>query len=81
MLLLQINKNVKGALELDNGQRQENFEENGKKGPEDLKKTVSKNMDIRSSCCGAMGSEKSWERWDAGSIPGPAQWVKDLALL
>ena len=23
----------------------------------------------------------SWERWDAGSIPSPAQWVKDLALL
>ena len=27
-----------------------------------------------------MGSAASWERWDAGSIPGPAQQVKDLVL-
>ena len=27
------------------------------------------------------GSASSWEFWDAGSIPGPALWVKDLKLL
>ena len=35
---------------------------------------------LRSSCCGATGSAESWERWDAGSIPSPAQWIKDPAL-
>ena len=25
----------------------------------------------------AMGLVASWERWDAGSIPNLAQWVKD----
>ena len=34
-----------------------------------------------SSCCGATGLVVSWECWDTGSIPSPAQWVKDLALL
>ena len=33
-----------------------------------------------SSLCGSLGSEVSWEQWDTGSIPGPAQWVKDLVL-
>lgn len=28
-----------------------------------------------------MGPEASLERWNAGSIPCPVQWVKDLALL
>ena len=30
--------------------------------------------------CGAMRLLVSWERWDTGSIPSPAQRVKDLAL-
>ena len=32
-------------------------------------KKKKKGSDCRSSCCGAMGSESSWERWDAGLIP------------
>ena len=36
---------------------------------------------FRSSRCGAMGSAASWEHWDAGLIPSPAQQVKDLVLL
>ena len=27
-----------------------------------------------------MGLTVSWEHWDAGSIPSPAQWVKKLVL-
>ena len=30
-----------------------------------------------SSHCGIMESVASWEHWDAGLIPGLAQWVKD----
>ena len=36
---------------------------------------------MRSSHCGTTGLAVSLECWDAGSIPGPAQGVKDLALL
>ena len=34
----------------------------------------------QSSHCGAMGLVASWEHWDIGSIPGLAQWIKNLAL-
>ena len=34
----------------------------------------------RSSHCGARGSAASLQCWDTGSIPVPAQWVKDQAL-
>ena len=27
-----------------------------------------------------MGAAASWEPWDAGFIPSPAQWIKDSAL-
>ena len=37
-------------------------------------------MVVRSSCYGLMGLAASLERWAAGSSPGLAQWVKDLAL-
>ena len=34
----------------------------------------------RSSHCGAKQLAVSWGCWDTGSIPGLAQWVKDLVL-
>ena len=41
------------------------------------KKKIKNDIYLWSSHCGATGSAASWERWDAGSIPGSAQWVKD----
>ena len=41
---------------------------------------VSKKTVIQSSRCGPIISVASWELWDAGSILGPTQWVKDTAL-
>ena len=35
----------------------------------------------RRSRYGTMALVASWEPWDAGSIPDPAQWVKDPVLL
>lgn len=35
---------------------------------------------MESSCCGATESAAFLERWDSGSIPSPAQWVKDQVL-
>ena len=35
---------------------------------------------FKSSCCGATASVASLQHWNAGLIPGLAQWVKDLAL-
>ena len=32
------------------------------------------------SPCGTKGLVASWEHWDAGLIPGPAQCVKDPVL-
>ena len=36
---------------------------------------------MRSLCCGTMELVAPWESRDSGSIPSPAQWVKDPALL
>ena len=33
------------------------------------------------SCYGYNGLAGTWEHWDVGWIPSPAQWVKDPALL
>ena len=44
------------------------------------KKKKSQKMGRREFHCGATGSAASWECRDAGLIPGPTQWIKDLAL-
>ena len=37
-------------------------------------------IDLRGSHCGAVGLAVSWECWDIGLIPGPAQQAKDPVL-
>ena len=43
-------------------------------------KEKKKKKSKRSSCCVTIGSVASLQRWDTGSIPSPAQWVKDPVL-
>ena len=40
-----------------------------------------KDIPLRSSHCVTMGSVVFWECWDAGSIPGLAQWIMEQMLL
>ena len=42
--------------------------------------TAVKAEKIRSLLSDAMGLAESWERWDAGLIPGTSQWVKDPSV-
>ena len=43
-------------------------------------KQTKQNSSIRRSYCGAIGLAVTLEHWDTGSLPSPAQWVKNLAL-
>ena len=45
-----------------------------------LKIVSESNIIYESSHYGTMGLVASPEHWDAGSILGPAQWVKNLVL-
>ena len=56
-----------------------NFKNNISKNFKKLKQF--KNIDIWSSQSGAVETSPTRNRGVAGSIPGLAQWVKDLALL
>ena len=43
-------------------------------------KILKKEIKDGSSCCGTMGLLVSPKHWNTGSIPRPAQWVKDPAM-